>query len=74
MPSQFVVSIVDRESHTQALLVPGGVAERDLVQGVVDALASRKVGVFRTQAQVTAAVREAMHEVLTATKGDVLPK
>jgi hypothetical protein len=69
--SQFRIAIVDRDTGRQVLLVPGGVAERDLVEDVVDAVLDRGVGFFRTEAQVEQAIRDSMREVLRKLKSDV---
>jgi hypothetical protein len=63
--SRFLIRIEDVEAGKVALLRPGGKGERDLVAAIV----AKGVGVFRTQAQVEAAIRS----VLLDLKSEVLP-
>ncbi len=71
--SRFVLSITDTATGSQAQLRPGGTSERQIINEVVNAVIAKGVGLFKTEAHVAQAVREALIEVLTAVKSDVQP-
>lgn len=70
--SAFLLAVVRKDGH-RVLLVPGGAGERELIQACADAIVSRGVGVFRTEAMVRAAIEAGMAEVLWAVKSEVVP-
>lgn len=70
--SEYVIAIT-RADGGRVLLKPGGHAERDLIASVTDAVIGRGVGLFRTEAQVRAAIAQGFDEVLHAMKAEVLP-
>ena len=63
----FWLQIVDG-SGVVAKLPGGGTLERDLVQSFTDAIVKKGVGVFRTEAQVRAAIEAGITEVLREMK------
>lgn len=69
--SRFRVSIHDTVTGAAAHLVPGGQGERDLVAAATKAIVAKGVGMFRTEAQVKAAIEEGLQDVLRDLKSEV---
>lgn len=68
---RFLLTITDTITGDRAALNPGGRGERDLIEDVVDATLERGVGFLKTEAQVEAALRAALHEVIGGLKREV---
>lgn len=67
----FLLQIVHNDTgYLVARLPGGGPLERDLIQICKDAILSKGVGVFRTEAQVARAVEEGIREALLSVKRD----
>jgi hypothetical protein len=72
--SRFRISIIDTETGQQALLVPGGSGERDLIQAATDDIVSRGVGYFKSEAAVRTAVEQGLRAAILAVKKEVRPR
>lgn len=68
---RFLLTITDTITGERAALTPGGRGERDLIEDVVEATLEEGVGVFKTEAQVEAALRKALHTVIGGLKREV---
>lgn len=67
----FLLQIVDANAPHDVVRIPaGGALEIDLRARLRDALMAKSVGIFRTKAQVGAALDEALIEVIDALKKD----
>jgi hypothetical protein len=64
---------VTHVSGRNAILVPGGQGERDLVADILARVKAKGVGVGRTEAHVLADVEAALNDALYAIKAEVLP-
>lgn len=73
MPSQYVIQVVDTESGKVAEWAPGMAVERQLVDDLCGRVQAKNVGFMTREAQVVAAVRSALTELLFALKSDVNP-
>lgn len=73
MPSQFVIR-VERADGESVELIPGGHGERDFIAACTAAIVAKGVGVFRTEAQVKAAILGGIHDAFLAVKAEVVPK
>jgi hypothetical protein len=73
MVSKYRIRIEDVLNGRIALLVPGAKGERDLVEDLVTSIVAKGVGVFKTQAQVEAAIRAGVAETLLSLKTEVRP-
>lgn len=71
--SDYVLSIARKDGGT-VYLRPGGIAERDLVNDIVDEVDKSYTGVFITQARVLELVKQAIESVLLRAKSDVIPR
>ncbi len=70
--SAYVLQVADRlTGEIVAAWAPGMAAERQLVEELVNRIGQKSVGVFRTRAQVQAAVGEALRELLHDLKAQV---
>lgn len=68
----FIVSIKHITGH-EVQLRPGGHAERELVEEVLEHLKVEGVGWFKSEAKVLEAVSNAIKKTLFALKSDVKP-
>lgn len=74
MASQFWLQIVSKDAPSVVLQIePGRQAERDFVADVVTRAVAKGVGLFRTEAQVETAIREAIQESIFDLKQQITP-
>lgn len=67
----FKLQIVDALTEERVVFPAGGSVERELVRAIVDAVAVRPVGFWRTKATVTREVEAAVQQVLADFKRSV---
>lgn len=75
---RFLLQIVENDAETNrqfpiARLRAGGPLERDLIESITAAIVAKGIGVFKTKAQVTTAIREGITETITALKQKTIP-
>jgi hypothetical protein len=71
--SRFRISIVDTKTGQTASLVPGSTGERDFVASITEKVVRKGVGIFRTEAQVKAAIDAGVKEAIKELKREVDP-
>lgn len=72
MPSPYRIRI-ERVDGQIVHLIPGGKAERDMVDAIVNRVRTKGVGFARTEAHVLADVRAAIGEVIHEMKSEIRP-
>lgn len=73
---RFLLQIVEADGAAQlvvARLHGGGALERDLIETFTTAIVAKGVGLFKTEAQVTAAIRDGITEAITVLKHATIP-
>lgn len=73
MASQYVIQVVDTETGKVVQWAPGMAVERQLVSDLCGRVQGKGVGFMKREAQVIAAVRSALTELLFDLKSDVNP-
>lgn len=67
----FLLQIVDANPpHAVARIPYGGAIEKDLVKVLTDAIVAKRVGFFRTEAHVKAAIESGITDAIAAMKNE----